>query len=80
MRGARGPRINPHSLYGCRIQAQYTLARLSEVSGVDRSYLSRLERGQRQYPAPEVVDKIADALGVSRVSLLAATEVTEVHA
>lgn len=40
-----------------------TLLRLSDLSGVSVGYLCHLERGSRNNPSIEVMEKISDALG-----------------
>lgn len=47
-----------------------TLVGLADLCGVSRAYLSDIERGNR-LPALDVLDKVAAALGLSVVELLA---------
>lgn len=43
----------------------YNIMELAKLSSVSPSYISRLERGSRQTPKPEVLKKLAPHLGVS---------------
>ena len=43
----------------------YSILELAKLSSVSPSYISRLERGSRQTPKPEVLKKLAPHLGVS---------------
>ena len=47
--------------------------RLAEAAGLDRTYISLLERGLRQ-PTLETVLRLAEALGTSAATLVRATE------
>lgn len=40
-----------------------TLLKLSDLSGISVGYLCHLERGSRNNPSIEVMEKISDALG-----------------
>ncbi|MFD2648249.1 helix-turn-helix domain-containing protein [Devosia albogilva] len=53
-----------------RLQADLTQARVAELMGVDRAYVSALERGQRN-PTVLSLWNIAEALGVHIASLFA---------
>lgn len=53
-----------------RSAAGLTLVGLADLCGVSRAYLSDIERGNR-LPALDVLDKVAAALGLSVVELLA---------
>jgi transcriptional regulator with XRE-family HTH domain len=58
-----------------RLAAGLTQEALAERARLSREAVSALERGERQYPRPDTVDLLADALGLSdaeRVALLAA--------
>ena len=50
-----------------RLRREMTLAELAKLSGLEISYLSRLERDvlQNAKPKPETVDRILDAVGAS---------------
>lgn len=53
-------------LRGFREQAGLSQSRLARIAGLDHTYLSRLENGQR-IPTRRVVLKLAEALGVDPV-------------
>lgn len=46
-------------------------AALTEASGVNRRYLSLLENGKNTNPSLDVLDRLADALGIDVTDLLA---------
>lgn len=48
---------------------------LAKKAGLNHSYVSRLESGQRRYPAPRITKALADALGVPMAAILASPEV-----
>lgn len=48
-----------------RILAGLTVTQLSVKASVSRPYLSNIEQGRRPYPGPDVVARIAKALGVT---------------
>lgn len=75
MRGSRGPRINGVALQALRKARQESLVALSTRSGVDHSYISRLERGERQYPAIRITSALAEALDVPVEALLAVEDI-----
>lgn len=52
-----------------RLQADMTQARVAEVMGVDRAYISALERGERN-PTAISLWQTAEALGVHVTALL----------
>src|SRR5881227_2834907 len=58
------------TLRGLRDQRGYTLDALAERSGVSRSNISLIERGQSS-PTAAVLDKLATGLGVTLASLFA---------
>lgn len=51
----------------------FTLEHLAELSGVSRSMISLIERGETS-PTAAVLNKLADALGVTMASLFSAEE------
>lgn len=51
------------TLRQARKNARLSTAKLAELSGVSHSYISFLERGERGNPSPEIVQRLADALG-----------------
>jgi transcriptional regulator with XRE-family HTH domain len=68
--------MNIHSLIACRVRELrdghgLSLEALAERSGVSRSNISLIERGQSS-PTAAVLDKLATALGVSLASLFEA--------
>jgi len=52
-----------------RLEQKISQERLSELSELDRTYISSVERGQRNISVLNII-KIADALGVKTSSLL----------
>jgi transcriptional regulator with XRE-family HTH domain len=56
-----------------RKDINFSQEKLSQESGLDRTYISLLERGLRQ-PTLTSLLKLAAALGVSTVNLVAAVE------
>ena len=53
-----------------RLQKRLSLTELSEKAGVSKSYLSTIERNLQQNPSVQFLEKIADVLGVSVLSLI----------
>lgn len=53
-----------------RNERKFSQEKLAELSELDRTYISSVERGQRNISILNII-KIADALGVSASSLLA---------
>jgi XRE family transcriptional regulator, master regulator for biofilm formation len=66
-------------LKGIRIQKGYSLTKLSELTGISKSYLSLLERGIQSNPSIEVIGKIAQALKVDINDLIMPTEKKRNH-
>jgi len=52
-----------------RIEAGYTQERLGELTGLDRTYISGIERGVRN-PSIKSLDKISRALKIKSSELL----------
>jgi XRE family transcriptional regulator, master regulator for biofilm formation len=52
----------------------YSLSKLSEITGISKSYLSLLERGIQKNPSIDITEKIAKALGVNINYLIKPTE------
>ena len=52
-----------------RLEKGLTLAELEALSGVDTSYLGRIETGKR-FPSAVILQKMAEPLGFSEVELL----------
>lgn len=46
-------------------------SKLARGAGVDPSYITKLERGERDNPSPAVLQRLADALGINVYNLLA---------
>lgn len=55
-----------------RRQRSLPLKEIAVATGVSISYLSRLERGERRPPSPEVVVRMAKILGSDPLTLLTA--------
>jgi len=55
-------------IHNLRQKSGYTLSQIAELSGVSRSMISLIERGETS-PTAAVLNKLADALGVSLASL-----------
>lgn len=55
-----------------RKKKKITLTEISKVTGISVGYLSHLEKGTRNNPSVEIMDKISKALGesVSKVFFL----------
>lgn len=75
MSSKRGPKINGHAVRAIRLAAGDSQVVLATRAGLDHSYVSRLERGQRCYPAPRITKALADALGVPMAAILTSPEV-----
>ncbi|MFI6700276.1 helix-turn-helix domain-containing protein [Streptomyces sp. NPDC050509] len=56
--------VNGASIRALRSTQKLGLRALAERTGLDRGYLSRVERGQVRRPKRERVQRIADALQV----------------
>jgi transcriptional regulator with XRE-family HTH domain len=52
-------------LQAARQRAGLSQNQLARLAGIDPSYLNRIERGEREPPRREVVEALADALGLS---------------
>jgi len=48
-----------------RKEKGYSLNKLSELTGISKSYLSLLERGIQKNPSIEITEKLAKTLGVN---------------
>lgn len=62
-----------NALRGARAKAKMSQERLSLSSGIDRTFVSMLERGVRQ-PALSTVFALAGALGISPSGLVCRSE------
>lgn len=61
--------LNPVSLAVIRILAGLSQAALSRSSGISQGYISGIEAGDKQ-ASPEMLGKLADALGVPIAALI----------
>lgn len=52
-----------------REELGYSFGKLSNLSGVDRAEISRIESGDRKNPNPIMVKKIASAMGMNIIEL-----------
>ena len=57
-------------------RGEKTLGQISSISGIDKGYLSKIERGMRR-PKPETLKKLAIAYDVDFKELVAASEFDE---
>jgi transcriptional regulator with XRE-family HTH domain len=64
------PNINAANLYRFRKRRDFTLDRLAELSGVNRTTINRIERGKRLETRLNTVESLAKALGVEPSDLL----------
>ncbi|WP_216829057.1 helix-turn-helix domain-containing protein [Alkalihalobacterium elongatum] len=62
--------MNGGNIRELRKKKRMSLDRLSELSGVSKSYLSYLERGLQKNPSISVLEKISLALGVELLYLI----------
>lgn len=62
--------IFPTILKETRRKKKMTLTYLSQKTGIDQGYLSRLERGEKSNPSSEVLTRLADVLDVTTDYLL----------
>jgi transcriptional regulator with XRE-family HTH domain len=63
-------RVNAEALREIRLRSGFTGTELAELAGIDRAYLSHIEAG-RKHPSPAVARKLAQALKVRLVAILA---------
>ena len=61
-----------------RLRGSRSLGQIEALSGVTKSYLSKLERGERGIPSPAVLAKLAPALNVSYEELMTAAGYSKV--
>ncbi|WP_209122891.1 helix-turn-helix domain-containing protein [Alkalihalobacillus sp. BA299] len=62
--------MNGGNIRELRKRKGMSLDRLSELSGISKSYLSYIERGLQTNPSISVLEKMAQALGVELVFLI----------
>jgi len=67
--------INGAALSAIRKHSGLTISLLAEQSGVDRTTITKIERGQRKVKSPEVAKALAVALKVPIVAILSDPEV-----
>lgn len=63
-------------LKDARVKAGLSQAQLAETIGISRPFLSQLESGRYLQPAPDILQRIADVLEISREDLYAITGYT----
>ncbi|OLO38824.1 hypothetical protein BTR23_11225 [Alkalihalophilus pseudofirmus] len=62
--------MNGGNIRELRKKKGMSLDRLSELSGISKSYLSYIERGLQTNPSLAVLEKMAQALGIELVYLI----------
>lgn len=67
---ADGPRALGAYVYAARVQAGLSRGQLTGAIGVDPSYIARIESGERAKPGADVLQSLADALGIDAGELL----------
>ena len=60
-----------------RLEQGFSQRELASRAGLSRSYVCDIERGRGAHPSVETLDKLAAALGLSRVDLLKASGVID---
>jgi transcriptional regulator with XRE-family HTH domain len=53
-----------------REAAGMSIRQLAQQAGINHVYLGRIENGERSKPAPDVLQRLADALGMDAAKLL----------
>ncbi|MEM8917930.1 MAG: helix-turn-helix transcriptional regulator [Pseudomonadota bacterium] len=72
----QGRKLVGHNIRRIRVDLEVSQERLAFDSGVDRSYLGGIERGEEN-PTVDVLDRIAEILEVELQALFAASESSE---
>jgi HTH-type transcriptional regulator, competence development regulator len=54
------------------LRGEKTLKEVKSIAGVSMAYLSKIERGLREKPAPEILRKLAPAYNISYEKLMVA--------
>lgn len=57
-------------LQSLRKEAALSIYKLSKLSGVSHSYISQIERGEKEIPSPEILSKLAGHLNESPLNLM----------
>ena len=60
----------PATLREARLAARLSMRQLAERVGVDHAYIVRLEAGKHAHPSADVLQRMADALGLDPAKLL----------
>ena len=53
-----------------KLRGSKSLGQIEALSGVTKSYLSKVERGERGIPSPSILSKLAPVLGVTYEELM----------
>ena len=61
------------------LRGKISLGQVETMTGVTKSYLSKVERGERGTPSPKVLNKLAKAYGVDYDELLATVGLAELE-
>jgi transcriptional regulator with XRE-family HTH domain len=63
---------NKFGLYlrNLRLEKRFSLNQLALKSGVSNAHISRIERGLRPAPSPEIIEKLANALNANYEEML----------
>jgi transcriptional regulator with XRE-family HTH domain len=69
--------INGAAVQAIRERTGYSGAELAEKAGIDRTYLIRIERGERQHVSPPIARRLAEALGVPLGAVLGVADAAE---
>jgi len=67
--------LDTDTLVRLRQQNGWSQAKTARAAGINQSYYSQLEKQRKVAPSPEVVERIAEALGVEPWELVANGEV-----
>lgn len=69
----QGLPINGHAVEDIRNIRYLSQTELAEAAEISKSYLNEIERGARTSASPQVVRRLAEQLGVSPGTIVAAT-------
>jgi ribosome-binding protein aMBF1 (putative translation factor) len=64
------PRLRDRRLRSAREAKGWSLKQLSEKTGIDRSHLRKIDKGEIRQPSFDLIAKLADALGLSLDALV----------